>query len=147
MCRGSKLPAPIWATISSLLPAAQASIARIIRSKGNIEPIVTKITAPPPSKLAPRSGPPREMRPLHQPGVGDRPRQPPRQRHPLGVGDGVDPDRAAAAESLAQAIATSPGAAPVVTTTSGRSRRTMAVIWRTMVAKASRFLRVTFRTA
>lgn len=41
------------------------------------------------------------MLPLHQPGVGDRPRHPARQRQFLGIGDRIDPDRPAAAQDLA----------------------------------------------
>ena len=62
MCEGSKPPSPIWASASSSGCAAdQASIARTSRSKGSIEPMVTKITALRPSS----EGPPGRARCSH----------------------------------------------------------------------------------
>ena len=73
---------------------------RISRSKGNIEPMVTKITGPPPSTRARRAG---EVLPLGQPDVGDPARLPARGRQALDVGDRVDPDGLGPQQGLGEA--------------------------------------------
>lgn len=66
----------------------------------------------------------RQMFPLGQRDMAEFPRQPAGEREPFGIGDAVHPDRPGAEDSP-PSRQRSPSAAPVDSTTSGRSRRRM----------------------